>query len=204
MRYFGKIDRINQIIISDPSYEDSVTCRYEKNNLELKNWNVNLDIKEYSEKIEGIECRGLDFTIILKKSFIKCELSKDNDLIIPTAFKTKQFEIGIDTACIAMGINECARDIKESKDDWQPCCALNTLSDGYFGSVIEGRDRDNKELNFICITGYLDEDTGYSIDDIVDYIKENFEIKDLKKEKETKCINGIEFPVIDNEFDYDM
>ena len=34
LRYKGKIKELNHIIISDPSYDESVTCRYEKNKSE--------------------------------------------------------------------------------------------------------------------------------------------------------------------------
>ena len=40
MRYKGKIRELNHIIISDPSYDESVTCRYENNNLKEKDWYV--------------------------------------------------------------------------------------------------------------------------------------------------------------------
>ena len=45
MRYKGKIRELNHIIISDPSYDESVTCRYEKDNLREKDWYVDIDIK---------------------------------------------------------------------------------------------------------------------------------------------------------------
>ena len=52
LRYKGKIKELNHIIISDPSYDESVTCRYEKNNLKEKNWYVDIDIKPTVDKIE--------------------------------------------------------------------------------------------------------------------------------------------------------
>lgn len=50
MRYKGKIKELNHIIITDPSYDESVTCRYEKNNLKEKDWYVDIDIKPTIEK----------------------------------------------------------------------------------------------------------------------------------------------------------
>lgn len=44
MNYKGKIDNIDYIVISDPMYEKNIWCRYEKNDVNAKNWVVNLDI----------------------------------------------------------------------------------------------------------------------------------------------------------------
>lgn len=74
----------------------------------------------------------------------------------------------------------------------------------FFGYVYEGTNKDTNEMNFIYISGYLDEDTGYSIEDIIDYISHSFEIKKLTKEKDVKCIGGIKFPVMNTDIDYDI
>ena len=63
MRYKGKIRELNHIIISDPSYDESVTCRYEKDNLREKDWYVDIDIKPTIDKIE-------DFTFRYRVLFI--------------------------------------------------------------------------------------------------------------------------------------
>ena len=91
----------------------------------------------------------------------------------------KNYEIGMDSACIAFGINDVAQKIIESKDIWQPDCALRTLTDGMFGNVIEGTN--DNELQFICIDGYFDDDTGFTESDILNYIVNNFKILELKE-----------------------
>ena len=60
--------------------------------------------------------------------------------------------------------------------------------------VKEGKKDD--KINFIFISGYLSEDTGYSIEDVVDYISTYLEVTDLYKE-----INGIKFPIVDSDKD---
>lgn len=78
--------------------------------------------------------------------------------------------------------------------------SLNTLTDGIFGYVKEGT-KDNT-IDFIWISGYLDEDTGYSINEILDYICTQFEVKNLYRE-----INNEKFPVIKdnlNDINYDI
>ena len=50
LRYKGKIKALNHIIISDPSYDEGVTYRYEKNNLKEKDWYVDIDIKPTVDK----------------------------------------------------------------------------------------------------------------------------------------------------------
>ena len=72
-----------------------------------------------------------------------------------------------------------AKKIIDLRDDWQPECSLNTLTDGIFGTVKEGKAKDN--VVFIWLSGYLDEDTGYSIEDIVDYLQYQLNITELEK-----------------------
>ena len=87
----------------------------------------------------------------------------------------------MDTACVALGINEKADEIIELRADWQPECSLNTLTDGLFGTVKEGKIQDHTV--FIWLSGYLDEDTGYSIEEIVDYLQYQLNITELEKDK---------------------
>ena len=64
LRNKGKIKELNHIIITDPSYDESVTCRYEKNNLKEKDWYVDIDIKPTIEKIENFTIKGTEFFVI--------------------------------------------------------------------------------------------------------------------------------------------
>ena len=100
--------------------------------------------------------------------------------------KISNVDIGMDTASVAIGINEKAKKIIDSRDNWQPECCLNTLTDGFFGTVKEGRIGD--DIVFICISGYLDIDTGYSMEDIIQYLQEQLEITDLEKDLEKPYI----------------
>ena len=86
----------------------------------------------------------------------------------------------MDTACVALGINEKADEIIELRADWQPECSLNTLTDGLFGTVKEGKIQDHTV--FIWLSGYLDEDTGYSIEEIIDYLQYQLNITELEKD----------------------
>ena len=65
MRYKGKINKLNHIIISDPSYDKDVTCRYEKENLREKNWTIDIEINSVVEKIEDFTCNGVEFFLFL-------------------------------------------------------------------------------------------------------------------------------------------
>ena len=51
MIYTGKIKSIDQIIVSDPSYEKDVWCRYENDNVNAKDWIVDILIQEYNENV---------------------------------------------------------------------------------------------------------------------------------------------------------
>ena len=175
MRYNGKIKKLEHIVISDPSYDDEVKCRYEKKGLEEKNWLVELDINELEEKIDGSD--GTEFSLLLKKNEDVCEIDNDfirysNDII------TKEYDIGVDTACVAYGINNKADKIIKNKNKWQPSYALKTLSDGIHGKVMEGKKNNN--LSFLYIYGYFDNNTGYKEKDILKYLENNFEITGIE------------------------
>lgn len=180
MRYRGKIKELNHIIISDPSYDESVTCRYEKNNLKEKNWSVDIDIKPVVEKIENFTVKGTEFFLFLSKDRRLSELKENGTICYMSGVKLEETEIGMDTACVALGINEKADEIIELRDDWQPECSLNTLTDGFFGTVKEGK-LENHTV-FVWVSGYLSEDTGYSIEDIVDYLQYQLNITELEKD----------------------
>lgn len=200
MRYKGKIEKLDQIIVSDPIYGKDVDCRYERTNINGHNWNVNIEINDFSEKIDNIQLNGIEFFILLNNPNKPTYLNEDGSFRYQPDNKIKEIMIGMDTACIALGINNYANDIRDSKGDWQPDNSLNTLTDGIFGYVKEGT-KDNT-IDFIWILGYLDEDTGYSINEILDYICTQFEVKNLYRE-----INNEKFPVIKdnlNDINYDI
>ena len=180
LRYKGKIRELNHIIISDPSYDESVTCRYENNNLKEKDWYVDIDIKPTVDEIEDLTIKGTEFFLFLSKDRRLSELRENGAIRYLSGIELKETEIGMDTACVAIGINEKADEIIELRDDWQPECSLNTLTDGLFGTVKEGKLQDHTV--FIWLSGYLDEDTGYSIEEIIDYLQYQLNITELEKD----------------------
>lgn len=183
MRYSGKIKELNDIVISDPSYNKDVTCRYERNNLNKKNWIIDIDINHLKTPVsDNITLEGTEFFILLHPKDKTSELKGNGTISYLSAHKLNEIDIGMDTACIALGINDFAKDINESANFWQPECSLNTLTDGMFGTVKEGII--GNQPNFIWISGYLDADTGYSIQDIIDYLESQFQIVDLKYDYE--------------------
>lgn len=190
MRFSGKIEKIDKIIVSDPSYDEDVTCRYERNNLNAKDWKINISIQKVKDEInEKFTIEGIEFFILLQSPKEMCKLKDDGSFSYLSKNKISNVDIGMDTACVALGINSFVDEIKKQKNNWQPECTLNTLTDGFFGNVKEGK-KDNT-VNFIWINGYLSEDTGYSIKDIVEYLTETFEIKNLYQE--------IKYPLCDKD-----
>lgn len=192
MFYKGQIEKINKVVVSDPSYKEGVWCRYESDKVDNSGpWRVQMVVNEYADNVDGYEIKGIDFSLLLSSSLIfakTCNLSKDGSSFShPKPLEMKETEIGMDTACIALGINEVADEIKASIDKWQPDCALKTLTDGMFGNVIEGSHEGVGYL--LYISGYLDEDTGYSVEDIVQYLTSAFKIKDLQLVKDEPSID---------------
>lgn len=190
MRYKGKIKELNHIVVSDPTYEKDVWCRYERENLNEENWLVNIDIKPSIEEYKDFTIKGTEFFLFLCKDKNWAELKENGTISYLKGIELNEIDIGMDTACVALGIDENAKEIIESQGEWQPECALNTLTDGTFGTVKEGKieNGENNDIVFIWISGYLDEDTGYTMEDIIDYLQEQFNITELEKDLEREYI----------------
>lgn len=178
MHYNGKIKELNHIVVSDPTYKKDVWCRYEVDNLKEKNWDVELDINEVEYKIDGYTINGIKFNLMLQKENGLCKV-EDDKIKYLKGIKIKKYDIAMDTACVALGINKNAKEIIDSQSEWQPKCSIRTGSDGIFGSVTEGKK--NNDLVFLVISGYFSDYMDYDIDDLSNYLIEKFEIKDLVK-----------------------
>lgn len=179
MKFKGKIENINHIVVSDPSYKKDVCCRYEKEKLNEKDWIVDLDICPVEDKIENYYIKGTEFSLLIQKDKEDCEFDDKGNFSYLNDIEIKDYKIAMDTACIALGINNNAKEIIDSIGEWQPSCAIRTGTDGMFGEVSEGI-RDGK-LRFLLITGYFEEEF-INENELFEYLKEQFEIKYLVKE----------------------
>jgi len=180
MNYRGKIKDINHIVISDPSYEEGVWCRYEKKNLNEKDWFVDIEINDINEEYKGFTIKGTEYRLLLQSDRDNAEML-EGAISHSKKIKIEKIDIGVDTACVALGINEYADEIINSKDEWQPDCSLKTLTDGIVGEVIEGK-KDGK-MALLFIAGSLCEDVEYTKEAILSYLVEQFKIEDLEKVK---------------------
>lgn len=184
----GKIDKLNSFVATDPSYGSDVWCRYEANPESNKPWDAQLLLKKVDEMVHDEEdnfdyhVEGVDFTLFLFESDQHFQLFPDGRFTHYKSAVLKEFTIGADTACIAIGVNDMVDEIKGCKEDWQPACALRTLTDGEIGMVIEGSNKD--KLSFIYLNGFLDKDTGYSIENLKDYFVQQLNMKEVVIEKE--------------------
>lgn len=179
MRFKGKIKELDKIVVSDPYYSEKVWCRYENNNVNAKNWDVDILIKKEKEKFLGITFSEIEFMILMHTQGQGCHIKDDQTFGYYSNNEVKEFKIGMDTASIALGINKYADEIKQSRNEAHPPCSLNTFADGMFGAVYEGKD--GEKLNFICISGSIDGDIGYSMKDIIGYLTKQLEITDIEQ-----------------------
>ena len=167
MRYRGLIKNLKHVIVSDPSYDKNVECRYENDQLDGDDWISELDITDDGEFI--------DFEILLKKN--------DNDCVfVEHGFRYKadgliKHQIGMDTACISIGTNQQANEIIKVRDIWQPSVALRTGYDGLFGNVMEGVT--DGKTTFLSNAGSFDKEIGYDIQSVVNYLEKQLNISDL-------------------------
>lgn len=206
MKYEGKIKELNQIIVSDPSYHKDVWCRYENDAANMSNCNVEIDINEVEETIpaeevakemperlqnqvtKDLEIEGIEFQMLISDGVPFCNLTR-NGFTHSHWVKINDFTIGMDTACVSLGINEVADRIRSEADTWQPSTCLHTLTDGEFGRVFEGTMPNSNSTCLIYISGYFDKDTEYSVEDILEYLRTNFSIDDLHQIVSEEQIN---------------
>lgn len=179
MRYVGQIKKLDKLIVADPSYDSSVWCRYQNDNINGENWNVVIDIRDYHEEYEKFDVDGIEFDVVMQKDMESCYFNYERKLYPAKEYDAKKFTIGMDTACVSIGLNENADKILAEKDEWQPASSLKTLTDGEFGSLYEGTSTKTGKVGFIWFTGFLDEDTRYTKDQIIDYLKEKLQIDNL-------------------------
>ena len=46
MNFTGMISKINHIIVSDPSYDKNVWCRYENDHFNENNWTADIQLQD--------------------------------------------------------------------------------------------------------------------------------------------------------------
>lgn len=202
MKYKGKINKLDKLILSDPHYKKDVWCRYQRDFEEKNNWNVsiNLDEVDYMEKYEGNDYRiqGIEinvFMIIDKYNMLSKFVNIGKDSIeYSKNMDMKSTTIGMDTAQVAIGANKSANVIekfsKEKDSEWRPSFALPTGTDGTFGEVHEFYLDDN--LFAIHFDGWLSDDMGYSAEYIRKYLEDKLDVKELVQVKEEKKVEDSE------------
>ena len=189
MNFTGIISKINHIIVSDPSYDKNVWCRYENDHFNANNWTADIQLQDVDETIEGYCITGTDIGIMLHHPSVNARMEQDR-IRFPSIYKLNKYTIGMDRACVSIGVNEKASEIANEKDSSEYETALHTLTDGQFGTVYEGVDKDGN-IGFIHISGYIDNDAGYTNSDIVNYITNNLQVTGLTLvgTEEDECIH---------------
>lgn len=195
--YTGNIKQLKHLVATDPHYGSDIWCRYERKFDKVIDWDIKLIIKnlDYFDtyKDYAVNIKGLDFTLLLKnKNFDNIDKLIDinsNSTVYSRLFKHTVTEIGMDTAQVALGINEYAKEISDyykdydndslDLDGYRPYFSIKTLTDGLFGNVTEysyaGKD------GAIVLTGWVDDDAGYDEQKILDYLTERLKIEELEK-----------------------
>lgn len=196
MKYKGKIKELKKLILSDPHYKKGVWCRYQRDFKEKNDWNVTIDLveRDYTDKYEDKEyhTQGINIDVFMipdKYNFLSKFIEiKEDSICYNESVEIKKTSIGMDTAQVAIGANESAKVIenfsKEENPDWRPYFSLKTGTDGIFGEVHEFYL--NNTFFAIHFDGWLSDNTDYSIDDILKYLEEKLDIKELVQVKDSE------------------
>ena len=199
MKGTAKIKNLRNIVISDPHYEKDVWCRYERKLDKIEDWKVQFIIQSYSDKFKvfdkDVNVSGTEFSILLTRPSVNYKLITVDCVRGKGNIKNEEYEIGVDSAQVAMGTNENADEINEyTKEfnesdvssmlaEYNPHFAIQTYSDGKYGKVIEGIAND--EVQYIFINGFFDEDTAiYNNEQLKKYLERQFNLEDIELEKE--------------------
>lgn len=196
--YKGKISNMKHLIATDPHYGSDVWCRYEKKFDKPINCDVDLIInnQDYYEVYNDyvLNMDGVSFTLLLRNADLPMidktlRLKEDKGIIYSKLYEITKTEIGMDTAQVALGVNDKAKEIADyykdydndsiDLDGYRPYFSIETLTDGIFGDVKEYTYQGN--LGGIIITGWVDGDTDYDEEKLVNYLKDRLEIEGLDK-----------------------
>lgn len=199
MKGKGKIKNLEKIVISDPHYQSDVWCRFEKKLDKVEDWETQFIIRDYEDNIKinnkDVKLTGIEYSVLFKRPNVKCDLLDVEKIRYEKDTELKKYEIGVDTAQVAFGVNDKADEIsKFAKDinsldmgelleNYNPDFAISTASDGKFGNVQEGI-KDN-ETQFILLTGFFDDYAEVeTIEELKDYFESQFKIEDIELEVE--------------------
>lgn len=115
MNFTGMISKINHIIVSDPSYDKNVWCRYENDHFNANNWTADIQLQDMDETIEGYYITGTDIGIMLHHPSVNARMEQDR-IRFPSIYKLNKYTIGMDRACVSIGVNEKASEIANEKN----------------------------------------------------------------------------------------
>jgi hypothetical protein len=138
--------KVNSLLISDPWYDQNVSCRYEKNYLNMNVLTMGLVERDYIHLKDNYQFHDSLLIIILEnKNSLMKELSE------------KTYQIGVDTAEYRFECNGRGIDVK-------------TMADGYFGTVIEHYYGDTAVLGLIEIELSVPDEIEISQKEFIDFI----------------------------------
>lgn len=147
----ARIEHLDGLAFSDPSYDRDVWCRYEHVGT-IDDWEVELRAKEVTEKYEDMEFQTVAFSLALSRdAFTRDVVSVGEDLRTLSyirGFEVVEVEIGMDTACVWCGVPGV------EPGGWQPEGSLCTGTDGSFATAYEFKK--DGELYALVLLGEVD------------------------------------------------
>lgn len=176
MRLTGKIKELDRLIVTDSYFEEKGHV-YEIDKIRGKDWNVTVLINPCEHAFiraggERLVFSGKEYFVLMTAPGEIHNLNDNGSFSYRSALLMENTPVSATNECIAFGVNSRADAIMAMPGS----ARLPIKTIGEAGRVYEGTDLMLRSVRVISIIGYLDDKSGYSTGDLIDYITSQLEI----------------------------
>lgn len=176
MRLTGKIRELDRLIVTDPCFEGN-DPGYVIDRIRGKDWNVSILINPCEHAFiraggERLTFSGKEYFVLMTAPGEIHNLNDNGSFSYRSALLMEETQVSASNECIAFGVNSKADSITAMPGSGM----LPIKTSGEVGRVYEGTDLMLRSVRVISIIGYLDDKSGYSTEDLIDYITSQLEI----------------------------
>ena len=148
MEKYAQIPKISKgLVFSDPGYDEAVWCQYRRD-FQARDWLMKME----SHADAGILNFSLKIGRPTVQSWVRAEETETGfKMFCPNFYDVKEAELGMDTARIFCGQ-------RENWDSFAEEASIHTMSDGFFGDLMEYTCKGENTPAGYLLVGYMDAD----------------------------------------------